>query len=273
MNANLIQIAYLIAAVLFIVGIKGMTKPKTAVAGNQLSAVGMLIAVVVTLLDRQILTFEWIIAGVVLGSLVGVVLAVKIRMTAMPQLIALLNGFGGGASVAVAGAEYLKSLHVMTQQPATLLEAAQQVLAATATQGGAMGVVTMIATGLAVGWILALVGARFAALILVALLLTRAWARLGLLLFARAGSALALLIGVPFALGLLALVACLLRSLFALAALAALRLLAAGVLAPVLLLAVGLLALLLVPLLPLLLLQVVEDLLVGVAVVGDRFIG
>ncbi len=150
MNANLIEIAYLIAAVLFIVGIKGLTKPKTAVLGNQLSALGMLIAVVVTLFDRNIISFEWIIAGALIGTLIGIVLAVKIRMTAMPQLVALLNGFGGGASVAVAAAEYTKSLHVMTQQPASLLEAAQQVLAATATQGGAVGVVTMVATGLAV---------------------------------------------------------------------------------------------------------------------------
>jgi NAD(P) transhydrogenase subunit beta len=150
MNANLIQIAYLVAAVMFVVGIKGMTKPKTAVLGNQLSAIGMLIAVVVTLLSRDIVSFEWIIAGVLVGGVVGATLAVKIRMTAMPQLVALLNGFGGGASVAVASAEYMKSLHLMTQQPATLLEAAQQVLAATATQGGALGIVTMVATGLAV---------------------------------------------------------------------------------------------------------------------------
>lgn len=109
MNANLIEIAYIVAASLFILGIKGLSKPKTAVRGNQLAAVGMLVAIVVTLLNSSVVSYEWIIAGAVVGTLVGAVLAVKIQMTAMPQLIALLNGFGGGASLAVAAAEFMKS--------------------------------------------------------------------------------------------------------------------------------------------------------------------
>ena len=101
-----VDIAYLLAAVLFILGIKGLTKPKTAVRGNRLAATGMLIAVVLTLLHQSIISYEVLIAGLLVGSVIGAVLALKVKMTAMPQLIALLNGFGGGASVAVASAEF-----------------------------------------------------------------------------------------------------------------------------------------------------------------------
>ena len=105
----LIDAAYLGAAALFILGLKGLTHPRTAVRGNLLGACGMLLAVVATLLSRQILSFELILAGVVAGALVGLVLAVRIEMTAMPQLVALFNGFGGVASVLVAGAALAES--------------------------------------------------------------------------------------------------------------------------------------------------------------------
>jgi len=101
----IIYLAYLIAAVLFIFGLKGLTHPRTAVRGNLLGALGMFVAVVATLFHQEILRYELIIAGVVVGAAIGLVLAVKIQMTAMPQLVALFNGFGGGASVLVAGAE------------------------------------------------------------------------------------------------------------------------------------------------------------------------
>ncbi len=100
----LVNLAYVIAASLFILGLKGLSHPRTAVRGNLLGATGMLIAVVVTLLDRHIVGFELIIAGFVIGAAVGATLAVKIPMTAMPQLVALFNGFGGAASALVAGA-------------------------------------------------------------------------------------------------------------------------------------------------------------------------
>ena len=106
---TLIDAAYLAAAVLFILGLKGLTHPRTAVRGNLLGGCGMLLAVVATLLSRQILSFELILAGVVAGALVGGVLAVRIEMTAMPQLVALFNGFGGVASVLVAGAALSES--------------------------------------------------------------------------------------------------------------------------------------------------------------------
>ena len=104
-----INAAYLVAAILFIFGLKGLTHPRTAVRGNLLGALGMFVAVVATLADRKILTFEMILAGVVVGALIGLMLAVKIQMTAMPQLVALFNGFGGAASVLVAGAALVES--------------------------------------------------------------------------------------------------------------------------------------------------------------------
>lgn len=107
-SANWINLAYLVSAVLFIMGIKGLTKPKTAVSGNRMAALGALIAIVATLLHRDIVDYKIIIAGVIVGGLVGAVLAAKVKMTAMPQLIAVLNGFGGGASVAIALVEYFK---------------------------------------------------------------------------------------------------------------------------------------------------------------------
>lgn len=123
MILSIVNIAYLIAAVLFIFGLKGLAHPRTAVRGNFLGALGMLLAVVVTLLDRHIISFEMIIIGAILGSLIGVVLAVKIQMTAMPQMVAVFNGFGGGASVLVAGAALIETL-LITQTPDTQLTVA-----------------------------------------------------------------------------------------------------------------------------------------------------
>jgi len=110
MRENLINLAYLIAAVLFILGIKGMTHPRTAVRGNRLGAIGMLIAVVAALLDMHVVRYEWIIAGVVLGAGIGAVMARRVQMTDMPQMVALLNGFGGIASTLIAGAALMETL-------------------------------------------------------------------------------------------------------------------------------------------------------------------
>ncbi|MCB1828243.1 MAG: NAD(P)(+) transhydrogenase (Re/Si-specific) subunit beta, partial [Coxiellaceae bacterium] len=107
MPAQLTNIAYLIASVLFIYGLKGLTKPKTARRGNVLSAVGMLVAIIVTLLQQEIVDFTWIIIGLVVGSVIGTVFAVTIEMTAMPQLVAIFNGFGGIASAIVALTELI----------------------------------------------------------------------------------------------------------------------------------------------------------------------
>ena len=93
---------YLVSAVLFIVGLKRLTSPATARAGNRLASIGMLLAVVVTLFDTGILGYGAIIAGLVVGGAIGAYLARTVEMTAMPQLVAAFNGFGGGASALVA---------------------------------------------------------------------------------------------------------------------------------------------------------------------------
>lgn len=106
MNATvIIQSAYLVAAILFILGLRNLSSPKTAVTGNLQAAVGMLIAIVATLLDASLMSYTVIVAGIVVGALAGSVLALRIEMTAMPQMVALLNGFGGAASALVASAE------------------------------------------------------------------------------------------------------------------------------------------------------------------------
>lgn len=105
----LINLGYLAAAVLFIFGIKGMTTPKTAVRGNQLSAIGMLVAVIAALLDHNVVRFEYIIIGILVGGAIGALIAKKVAMTDMPEMVASLNGIGGGASLLVAAANYLES--------------------------------------------------------------------------------------------------------------------------------------------------------------------
>ena len=109
MDSVFIDLTYLLASILFILGIKGLTHPRTAVRGNLLGATGMLLAVVATLADRQVLGagiqgLGLVLGGVLLGSTIGATLALKIQMTAMPQMVALLNAFGGGASALIAGA-------------------------------------------------------------------------------------------------------------------------------------------------------------------------
>ena len=110
----LVDLAYLAASVLFILTFKGLSHPRSAVRANQLGAVGMLIAVVATLL-----LLDWgsgagrywvVFAGLAAGAVAGAVMAQRVRMTAMPQMVALLNGFGGAASALVAGAALLEEL-------------------------------------------------------------------------------------------------------------------------------------------------------------------
>jgi NAD(P) transhydrogenase subunit beta len=106
------NLAYLLASVLFIFALKGLAHPRKAVRGNLLGATGMLIAVVATLVSKGILGWAWIFAGLVVGGLIGAVLATKIQMTAMPQLVGLFNGFGGMASILVAGEAHLRAASV-----------------------------------------------------------------------------------------------------------------------------------------------------------------
>jgi NAD(P) transhydrogenase subunit beta len=104
----LTHLAYLVAASLFIVGLHYLRTPVTAPRGNLLAALGMLLAVVVTLLDSAILRYDLIIAGLLLGTGIGAAAARFVQMTAMPQMVGLFNGFGGGASMLVATAAYAR---------------------------------------------------------------------------------------------------------------------------------------------------------------------
>jgi NAD(P) transhydrogenase subunit beta len=101
-SQNFFAAAYLIATIFFIFGLKGLSSPKTALRGNAFSMTGMAIAVVVTLLNPEVQGYSWIVAGLGLGALVGSVVALKIQMTAMPQLVAALHSFVGLSAVLVA---------------------------------------------------------------------------------------------------------------------------------------------------------------------------
>tara|TARA_Y100001970_G_scaffold58291_1_gene73955 strand:- start:23840 stop:25288 length:1449 start_codon:yes stop_codon:yes gene_type:complete len=107
------DIGYLVSAALFILGIKRLSSPRTAPQGNMLGAYGMLLAVLVTLVKmftEEVIGYELIIGGLVLGSTIGYVMATRVEMTEMPELVALFNGFGGGASALVALSEVLNRL-------------------------------------------------------------------------------------------------------------------------------------------------------------------
>lgn len=109
MDTNaLINLGYVASATLFVFGIKMLGSASTARRGNLISCLGMLLAVVVTLLDRSILSYTWILVGLFVGSAIGVVAARMVKMTAMPEMVALFNGFGGLSSVLVAWAELEK---------------------------------------------------------------------------------------------------------------------------------------------------------------------
>ena len=108
MKENLILIAYIISAILFIIGIKRLGKVDTARQGNFLSAVGMLIAIIATLFMMDAIPLEWVITGIAIGAIIGAVSATKVAMTAMPEMVAIFNAFGGGASALVASAEFFK---------------------------------------------------------------------------------------------------------------------------------------------------------------------
>ncbi len=104
----IITTAYLVSAGLFIVGLRFMGSPATARNGNALASGGMLLAILVTLISEEIVGFAGIVAGVVIGGGIGVIFARTVKMTAMPQMVAVFNGFGGGASALIAVSEYVR---------------------------------------------------------------------------------------------------------------------------------------------------------------------
>ncbi len=109
--STMVELAYLASAVLFVVGLKRMQSPATARHGNGLAAAAMLVAIVATLVDNQVVSWAGILIGIVVGGGIGAVAARTVKMTAMPEMVGLFNAFGGGASALVAAAEFVRLQH------------------------------------------------------------------------------------------------------------------------------------------------------------------
>ncbi|WP_265110608.1 NAD(P)(+) transhydrogenase (Re/Si-specific) subunit beta [Halosolutus halophilus] len=147
---SILQFTYLVAGVLFIQGLRDMTHPRTATRGNKISSGGMFLAVVVTILWFEVLSPLVLGAGLLVGGAIGVWLAVTVETTEMPQLVGLFNGFGGGASALVAGAELID-----------VMESGNSLsvgLASTAAIAGIIGAVTFWGSLVAAGKLHGVVG-------------------------------------------------------------------------------------------------------------------
>lgn len=117
MGENLLQIAYLIASVLFVIGLKMLSGPKTARQGNLLAAFGMGLAIVATIFlhkqeGKAIGNYIWIFSGIAIGTIVGWLAAMKVKMTAMPQMVSLFNGMGGACAALISLVEFDHLLHI-----------------------------------------------------------------------------------------------------------------------------------------------------------------
>jgi NAD(P) transhydrogenase subunit beta len=108
LRASVIAVSYIVAAILFIFGLKQLSSPATARAGNRLAAIGMLLALVATLIDRQIVSYWTIAIGTLVGAVIGIYFARTVQMTAMPQMVALFNGMGGATASLVSVAEFIR---------------------------------------------------------------------------------------------------------------------------------------------------------------------
>ena len=108
------NISYVLASVLFILGIKKLSHPKTARNGNSLAALGMLVAIVSTLIAYEMIDYQMIFIGMIIGAIIGALFAQKVEMTQMPQMVAIFNGFGGSASALIAATEFLKAGDIST---------------------------------------------------------------------------------------------------------------------------------------------------------------
>ena len=114
MDSAVWDIGYLIASILFILGLKKLGHPRTAPTGNLYGAMGMLLAVIITIAQMDFgLTNNFILigAGLAIGGLIGYVMAVRVQMTGMPEMVALFNGFGGAASALVAASEVFRRIN------------------------------------------------------------------------------------------------------------------------------------------------------------------
>jgi proton-translocating NAD(P)+ transhydrogenase subunit beta len=106
LSQNVVNLMYVVAAVGFIIGIKRLSSPETARSGNVIAALGMLVAFAFTFASPAISSYVWIVVGVAVGAVIGVISARRVRMTAMPQMVALFNGVGGGAAALIAASEF-----------------------------------------------------------------------------------------------------------------------------------------------------------------------
>jgi NAD(P) transhydrogenase subunit beta len=113
----IIGLAYLISAALFIFGLKLMSSPATARRGNYLASVAMLIAILATLWEQEVVSYGTILAGVVIGAAIGVASARMVKMTAMPQMVAVFNGLGGASSGLIAAAEFIRLTDAGAEMP------------------------------------------------------------------------------------------------------------------------------------------------------------
>ncbi|MGA1203542.1 MAG: NAD(P)(+) transhydrogenase (Re/Si-specific) subunit beta [Planctomycetota bacterium] len=134
LSAQGADLLYLIASIFFILGIKGLTHPRTAVRGNAFGAIGMLIAVAATVagpaLSGHAFDFTMIAAGIAIGAVLGALTALKVEMTGMPQLVAVFNGFGGIASALVAGGAFLLAIGTETSLQGDIATAASGLIGA-----------------------------------------------------------------------------------------------------------------------------------------------
>jgi len=160
-DPSYVTLLYLLAAVLFILGLKMLSKVKTAARGNLISSLGMLLACAVTFLlinkdanpaQNFLVSLAWIAIAVAIGAAIGLVLALRVPMTGMPQMVALLNGFGGIASLLVACGDYARTVKTFTprgQQPVSR-DALEAILDATFEGAAVFTWDTLLATGLAI---------------------------------------------------------------------------------------------------------------------------
>ncbi|NBC15899.1 MAG: NAD synthetase, partial [Bacteroidetes bacterium] len=151
MQVGIINLAYLGSAILFILGLKRLQSPTTAREGNTLSSLGMLVAVVATLFLYDLLSIEKMIAGFAIGGIIGVVLARRVEMTAMPELVAAFNGFGGLASALVASAEVAQHVTGLSAASSIQLGTVDGVLAMTIGLSILIGTVTFSGSFIAFG--------------------------------------------------------------------------------------------------------------------------
>ena len=111
---NIENALYVLSSVLFIFGIKRLSHPKTARSGNSIASMGMLIAIVTTLLANSNISLELVAIGIIIGAIIGAFFAIRVEMTQMPQMVAIFNGFGGIASALIAAAEFLNPGEILS---------------------------------------------------------------------------------------------------------------------------------------------------------------